>query len=88
VLEFTSAGGEALLLLRADGDYQCLESAGSPFGFVKDAVYDKVSAAIAEGDSLLLFSDGAVEIMNPAREILGLTAWLISSKNKDISLPG
>ena len=39
---------------------------------MEDAVYDEARVSLQEGDSLLLFSDGDLEISNAAGDMLGL----------------
>ncbi len=92
-LEFVGAGSEALLLWHKDGTYQRLESAGIPFGLIKDtaykgAVYKKVAVNLEAGDSLLVFSDGAVEILNAGGEILGVAGLVNLLRKMDYPATG
>lgn len=64
VFRFAGAGGPQVLLMHADGTYECLETSGLPLAVMEDAPYDEARTEIEEGDRLLLFSDGAVEIHN------------------------
>jgi PAS domain S-box-containing protein len=68
---FTSAGGPEVVLMQAEGTYKCLKGTGLPLALMADAEYKESSAEICQGDCLLLFSDGAVEVMNADGEILG-----------------
>jgi sigma-B regulation protein RsbU (phosphoserine phosphatase) len=70
-LRFSSAGGPAMILFRANGEVQELAAQGFPFGVMAEASYDEVEVCCEDGDVLLLFSDGAVEIHNDAGEMLG-----------------
>ena len=72
VFRFAGAGGPEVLLARAEGTHECLQSPGLPLGLVEDAPYYESAVGIRHGDSILLFSDGAVEAMNDAREQLGV----------------
>jgi PAS domain S-box-containing protein len=72
VFRFAGAGGPQVLLAHADGTHERLESSGLPFGLMDDASYDEADTSLRQGDSLLLFSDGAVEVMNAARTLLGV----------------
>jgi serine phosphatase RsbU (regulator of sigma subunit) len=79
IFRFSGAGGPPVLLMRADGSYECLESSGLPLAVMEDTSYEEVSIEIRTGDSLLLFSDGAIEIHNADGEMLdidGLVAIL------------
>lgn len=72
LFRFTGAGGPQVLLMHADSTHQCLESSGLPLALIEDASYEETAAEIHPGDSLLLFSDGAVEITNASDQMLGL----------------
>ncbi len=67
---FAGAGGPEVLLARADGTHERLEIGGLPFGILEDAAYAETSVRIREGDHLLLFSDGAVEVHNAEKQML------------------
>jgi PAS domain S-box-containing protein len=71
LFRFASAGGPEVVLIHADGTYKCLKSDGVPLGVMEDVEYDEFCSEFHQGDSLLLFSDGAVEIENAEEEILG-----------------
>ncbi len=60
------------MLMHADGSHDCLESSGLPLALMEEASYEETSAEIREGDSLLLFSDGALEVSSASGEMLGL----------------
>ena len=86
---FTGAGGPQVLLMHADGNYECLESSGLPLAVMEDAPYEEVSIEIRAGDSLLLFSDGAIEIHNADGKMLdidGLVAILRDHGYPDCSI--
>lgn len=72
VFRFAGAGGPQVLLMHADGTHECLESSGLPLAVMEDAPYEEVIAGIEEGDSLLLFSDGAIEIHNADGQMLDI----------------
>jgi sigma-B regulation protein RsbU (phosphoserine phosphatase) len=48
-----------------------IESMGLPVGVVCDGEYPSQNRKIAVGDSLVLYTDGLSEAMNPARELYG-----------------
>lgn len=64
VFRFSSAGGPEVLLFHNDGTCQCLKSSGLPLGVLPDIDYEELSTEFNRGDSLLLFSDGVLEIEN------------------------
>lgn len=72
VFRFAGAGGPQVLLMRAAGTSECLETSGLPLAIMEDAVYDEARISLQEDDRLLLFSDGALEISNAAGDMLGL----------------
>ncbi len=75
-VRFAAAGGPPVLVFRAAGDVEQLDSAGFPFGMIEDADYEEVEADLAVGDCLLLLSDGAFEIRNAADELLGVDGFV------------
>jgi phosphoserine phosphatase RsbU/P len=72
VFRFASAGGPQVLLMHTDGTCECLESSGLPLAIMEDATYEEIATEIQEGDSLLLFSDGAIEIHNADGQMLDI----------------
>ena len=69
---FAGAGGPQIVLMHADETCAYLESPGLPLAIMKDAPYEEVSIDIQEGDCLLLFSDGAIEIQNADGKMLNI----------------
>lgn len=69
-LRFASAGSPPIMLFHADGRCETLEAPGLPFGMFDDADYEESERVCAAGDHLLMFTDGAIEIHNPAGEML------------------
>ena len=69
---FASAGAPQVLLMHADGTHEFLEGSGLPLAIMEDADYEETSTEIQDGDRLLLFSDGAVEIQNAEGKMLDL----------------
>ena len=82
VFRFAGAGGPQVLLMHTDGTYECLESRGLPLAVIEDAPYEEVSVEIQEGDSLLLFSDGAIEIHNAEEEMLDIHGLVAILRNQ------
>ena len=71
-----SAGGPSVVVLRADGSAAEYGSPGLPFGMMDDSEYEEVVAALAAGDCVLVFSDGAFEVHNAEGELLGVEGLL------------
>jgi len=76
VFRFAGAGGPQVLLMHADGIHECLENPGLPLAVMEDTSYEETGIGLQPGDSLLLFSDGAVEIMDANDQLLGLEGLL------------
>jgi phosphoserine phosphatase RsbU/P len=73
---FAGAGNPPALLIH-EGEFEQQECPGLLWGLMEDACYGEVERMVQPGDSLLLFSDGAVEIHDAQSKILG-TEGLIS----------
>jgi len=72
VFRFAGAGCPPVLLMHADGTHECLECPGLPLAVMDEYAYEETAIEVREGDRLLLFSDGAVEVLNAADEMLGV----------------
>lgn len=83
VFRFSSAGGPEIVLFHSDGTYECLKSAGLPLGLMSNADYEEFSAEFHQDDTLLLFSDGAVEIENTDGKMLGHNGLIEILKSQD-----
>jgi PAS domain S-box-containing protein len=70
-LRSVSAGGPPGLAVRVDGTIETLATSGLPFGVMEDADYEEMEGWFDPGDCLLFFSDGAVEVHNAQKELLG-----------------
>lgn len=78
-LTWASAGHEPGILLTRTGRLDQLSSTGLLLGVDSDAVWKQLSVRLAEGDRVLIFSDGATETRSPDGELFGrerLTARL------------
>jgi len=70
-LLFINAGHPSPLVLRS-GKVTSLVSEGSfPVGLVPEATFDAKSAQLLPGDTLVLFSDGVTEAMDPDEQLFG-----------------
>lgn len=70
-VRIASAGGPPLVLVHTDGRTEQVTAPGVPFGMIADADYEESEFHCTSGDSLLMFTDGAVEINDPAGRMLG-----------------
>ena len=70
-LRFVSAGNPAPLLIRGNDSFTQMEIPGFPLGFMKDVTYSETQTRFQKEDRLFFYTDGAVEIRNAEKEILG-----------------
>jgi phosphoserine phosphatase RsbU/P len=75
-VRIASAGGPPLVIVRSDGQTEQVIAAGLPFGLIANADYREKHFTCASGDSLLMFTDGAVEIGDPEGRLLGTDGLL------------
>lgn len=71
-LGFANCGHNPPLLLRAAGSRDLLASSGPALGMWRGATFVQGAASILPGDILVLYTDGVVEVMNPAGEMFGV----------------
>ena len=67
-LEYSNAGHNPPLLIRAGMDPGPLDKGGTVLGLLPDAEYESARIDLGQGDVLILYTDGAVEAENPAGE--------------------
>ncbi len=72
LLTFASAGHHAGLLLRASGEVEPLVAEGLPVGIFEDSDWTESRLPLAEGDRVLLYTDGLVEARSPAGDLFGV----------------
>lgn len=70
-LDFINAGHPSPLLLRPGEVVEPFTEGGFPVGLISDASYVVSSAKLDLGDTLVLFSDGVTEAMDPNEEMFG-----------------
>ena len=70
-VQYTNAGHNAPLLLRADGPVEQLPASGIIMGLFPSAAYEMRHTTLMPGDLLALFSDGVTEARNSREEELG-----------------
>src|ERR1700732_2053506 len=72
-LEYISAGHPSPLLIRRGGNADEAFTEGSfPVGLVPEAAYATACAKLEPGDTLVLFSDGVTEAMDPKEDFFGM----------------
>jgi sigma-B regulation protein RsbU (phosphoserine phosphatase) len=72
-LEFVNAGHLPPLLLRAGEVDEPFTEGGFPVGLIPDASYVAACVALRPGDTLVLYSDGVTEAMDPDHEMFGVS---------------
>jgi sigma-B regulation protein RsbU (phosphoserine phosphatase) len=72
---FTAAGGPPPLVIHENWTVEEPKSQGPPLGVMEDIPYREKTVKLKPGDSILLFSDGAVEIQNAQNEWLGVNGF-------------
>ncbi len=65
VLRYVNAGHDHPLLRRADGRIEALTIGGLLLGFTEDVDYEEGQTTLEPGDSLLVYSDGVTEALDP-----------------------
>jgi serine phosphatase RsbU (regulator of sigma subunit) len=68
--EIGTAGHPPPLIVRRDGRREPLQSSGPGLGLLPQPVFQTVTGQLDPGDQLLLFTDGALEILNESGEEL------------------
>ena len=80
---FTAAGGPTPLIIHKNWTVEQPKSTGPLLGVMEDILYKEKTAKLEPGDSILLFSDGAIEIHNAGNELLGVEGFTQILKNLD-----
>jgi serine phosphatase RsbU (regulator of sigma subunit) len=85
-IRFCSAGGPPVLLIRDNPEYEALTLPGLPLGLLEESTYDELGIELHKGDSLLLFTDAAVEVFDANGNQLGTKGLL--NIVREIGYPG
>jgi phosphoserine phosphatase RsbU/P len=72
MLRYVNAGQNAPLLMAPGRPVVQLADGGPPVGLFEDAAYDVGTVTVPETGSVLIYTDGVVEALNPAGEEFGL----------------
>lgn len=71
-LEFINAGHPSPFLLRRGEAIEAFTEGSYPVGLVPDAEYTAACVQLEPGDTMVMFSDGVTEAMNPSEELFGV----------------
>jgi serine phosphatase RsbU (regulator of sigma subunit)/pSer/pThr/pTyr-binding forkhead associated (FHA) protein len=87
-VQFTNAGHNPGLLVRADGSVEKLLSHGMPLAMLPGNPYQKEQRLLHDGDMLFLYTDGITEASNPEGEDFDLPrVEAFASANRALPLP-
>ena len=75
-LEFINAGHPSPILLRRGTAEEAFAEGSCPVGLLPEAEYTAVCMQLEPGDTLVLFSDGVTEAMDPSEELFGVPRLL------------
>ncbi|MCR6651770.1 MAG: response regulator [Cellvibrionaceae bacterium] len=75
-MRYVLGGHLPLPVLVADGEARFLEGKGKPVGIFKDATWEVYQATLPEKFSLMVFSDGVLEVL-PAPDLIGKEQCLL-----------
>lgn len=84
-LTYCNAGHNPPVIVRADGTHEQLKGGGPVLGILPSIEYHEYHYNLAEGDALVIYSDGVTEANNPAGhqfEIEGLAEAVIPHRNQ------
>jgi len=71
-LEFINAGHPSPILIRRGIAEEAFTEGSYPVGLVPEAEYTAVCLKLEAGDTLVLFSDGVTEAMDPSEQMFGI----------------
>jgi sigma-B regulation protein RsbU (phosphoserine phosphatase) len=71
-LEFINAGHPSPILIRGGTAQEAFTEGSYPVGLVPEAQYTAVCLKLEPGDTLVLFSDGVTEAMDPDEQMFGI----------------
>jgi serine phosphatase RsbU (regulator of sigma subunit) len=71
-LRYTNAGHNPALAVRASGEVERLGTTGTPLGLLPVSTFTGVDFELGVGDTLVIYTDGITEAVNPQDEEYGL----------------
>ncbi|MDX1630951.1 MAG: PP2C family protein-serine/threonine phosphatase, partial [Thermoanaerobaculia bacterium] len=71
VLRYVNAGHNPPFLVRRDGEVELLRATGTPLGLIPDVSYGQEERRLEDGDLLVAYTDGAIEVVDPDDEEFG-----------------
>jgi len=70
-IRYVNAGHNLPCVLRSDGEKEFLDKGGLIVGIMSDVEYEDAVVSLGPGDSIVLFTDGVTEALNPEEEMFG-----------------
>src|SRR5437899_8843570 len=86
-LEFINAGHPSPILIRRGAAEEAFTEGSFPVGLVPEAQYTAACVKLEPGDTLVLFTDGVTEAMDPEEQLFGIPRLrdvLIGNTNTDM----
>ncbi len=75
-VRYANAAGPPLIIRREKGGLESIESPGFPLGLMENMDYNETIIDLRPGDSLLCFTDGAIEVRDAGNCELGLAGFM------------
>jgi phosphoserine phosphatase RsbU/P len=90
VFRYSNAGHNPPLFYdKSEDKVKLLNVHGAPIGIIEDQIYGEDEVSMAEGDAMILYTDGVVEMMNPKQEMFGLSSLIkVVMESRDLSAKG
>jgi phosphoserine phosphatase RsbU/P len=87
-LHYINAGHNPPMVVRPDGSILWLTTGGAPVGMFPDSIYQEGSVQLGTGDSILLYTDGVIEALNPAHCEWGTEGFRIAATESEAESAG
>ena len=85
-LGYSNAGHNRPLVIRRDSSVVGLETRGLPVGLFADSTYEEAVVHLQPGDTVIAYTDGVIETVNPSGEewgVEGIRKASVESKARD-----
>jgi sigma-B regulation protein RsbU (phosphoserine phosphatase) len=71
-LRYANAGHNSPMVIRRDGSIAWLDAGGLPLGLLADSTYDEGAVHLYPGETVIAYTDGVIEAVNPSGEEWGV----------------
>lgn len=72
MLRYANAGHNPPTVVRRDGSFARLDAGGLPLGIFTDSTYEEGTIHLSPGDTVIAYTDGVIEAVNPSGEEWGV----------------